>query len=201
MKLNFLFLFLFIANFCVAQNQLQLSAVHHAFGDTIEHCYYLHEQQEASVYFVNSKNKIIHKDGSVKEINDSFIIIKNDKIYYDSMVGILFNKSNLGKKFSRVGVLLALPEAILVGFTTLTIGLFLNEQNQNSKPSHTSGIQTNQYTGPLLIGSIGSTLYPMVVGVGIGITSFFNESYFYVSKKDAGSKKFCKMSVVHPSSK
>ncbi len=194
MKLKFLFLFLFFANFCVAQNQLRVAKTHYAFGDTIDNYYYLHENQEVEITFINGSSVETDIDGIVQEIQDSFLTIKNQKIFYSSIQKIAFNKDNHERKIRRIGKMIAYPELIFFGLTGISSALYNFDEAANQQN------QYNRYFGFKLISLGGMIAYAPIALIGVAIASF-TKTYFYVFKKDAASKRFCKMSVVHPLTK
>ena len=174
MKLKFLFLFLFVANFCEAQNQLEVSR---------NQSYYLHENQKVKIRFLKSSQEENIK-GNVQQITDSFLVIDSQKIFYSSISKISFNKNNNEKQNIRNGIYSFIPTAI---------GTLLISSSAVLKIGH--GLSPLFILGAIVL---TTTLPVALIGTGLII---FRKKNFFVLQKDSFSKKVYKMSVVHLSTK
>jgi hypothetical protein len=171
----------------VAQNQLQISR---------NHTYYLHENQEAKIRYLNFKHEDDVLVGNVTQIADSFLMIDSQKIFYSSMINVAFSLKNKSKHFRKVANRLLIPQEIAAaGFGAGFIWLLSPLSYNNGKGGH-------DYYPPafyvVFFSALFTAAYLPVDLIAIGLLTF-NKTHFYVFKKDSASKRFCKISVVHSS--
>ena len=186
MKLKFLFLFLFIAKFCVAQNQLQFFKVHYSGKpiskmtfDTTAKTYILNENQEVRLeyYDVNS-NQFYEEFGALKNITDSTIEIKNEVIRISSITEIAFDKSINSKYRRRMGRKLLIPQTIF--FAGLGIGAIGYNTKLNDSHGESIGI-----AGAILVFSfIGSVFYLPIDIIALSTMSFTRRHLKFIAKEN-----------------
>ncbi|MEY4875579.1 MAG: hypothetical protein RL708_728 [Bacteroidota bacterium] len=190
MKLKFLFLFLFIANFCVAQNQLQFLKVHYSSCpiaittfDTTSKQYFVNENQEVRLEYYDIKsNQFYEEYGAIKNITDSTLEIENEVIRINSITSIAFDKSNYSKFKRQIGRTLLIPQAVFTaGFATGLIGSFTKWD------SNSSGGYGNAPFGFMLVSFVLTVLYLPIDIIALSTMSFTRHHLKFIAKENGSA--------------
>jgi len=116
--------------------------MHDCFAEKVIEIYKMKKDSSFKTFHLTEKTKISisvskhdgsfsYTNGRVDQITDSFLLIKNEKIYYDNIAAITFRvpeKKHIAQKI--VAGVLCVPIIISVGITAIGVDLFIENKHE-----------------------------------------------------------------------